>query len=174
MNNVIDVTKNADVLWNEQKRILSGVVAYVEVWDDFCFNYSEIWREKLEDLGAKVARRLTPKVTHVIYKDGQEKIKAKAKELGCHLVSVLWVAEVESTGKLVPESRFPFTDKPVHLKPKRFKNMVEEEVIRTPEKTRKERFIQTLRERRKPTLDQTSKRLADKMVEPDENESDSG
>lgn len=125
-----------DVLWKKNKSILKNVIAYVDVWDDFCMNYSEIWREKLEDLGAKVQRRLTKTVTHVIYKDGQEQIKKKAIQFGCHLVSVLWIAEVEATGSVVDETRFPFTDKPTELKPKRFRNMVDEETIRTPEKKR--------------------------------------
>ena len=66
----------------------------------------------------------------------QEQIKKKALEYGCHLISVLWVAEVETSGQFVDEARFPFTDKPPELKPKRFRNMVEEETIRTPEKKR--------------------------------------
>jgi hypothetical protein len=80
------MNSEADLLWNENKKVLKDVIAFVDVWDDFCMNYSEIWREKLEDFGAKVQKRLTKGVTHVIYKDGQEKIKQRAIEYGCHIV----------------------------------------------------------------------------------------
>ena len=51
-------------------------------------------------------------------------------EYGCHLVSVLWVAEIETTGEYAKEADYPFTDKPVELKPKRFRNIIDEEDIR--------------------------------------------
>mgnify|MGYP003729713085 CR=1 FL=1 len=73
MMETLQIIPEEDEIWSKNKDILKDVVAYVDVWDDFCMNYSEIWREKLEDLGAKVQRRLTKSVTHVIYKDGQAK-----------------------------------------------------------------------------------------------------
>ena len=55
------------------REILSnrGIVAYVDVWQDDILNYSELWQEKLIDMGAKVAKKWNKNVTHLVFKDGR-------------------------------------------------------------------------------------------------------
>ena len=48
-----------------------GIVAYVDVWQDDIMNYSELWQEKLIDMGAKVVKKWNKNVTHLVYKDGR-------------------------------------------------------------------------------------------------------
>ena len=49
--------------------------------------------------------RLSKGVSHVIYQDGQEKVKQKALEYNCRLVSVLWVVKCEELEQKVDEVR---------------------------------------------------------------------
>ena len=55
------------------REILSnrGIVAYVDVWQDDIMNYSELWQEKLVDMGAKVVKKWNKNVTHLVFKDGR-------------------------------------------------------------------------------------------------------
>jgi len=55
------------------REILSnrGIVAYVDVWQDDIMNYSELWQEKLIDMGAKVVKKWNKNVTHLVFKDGR-------------------------------------------------------------------------------------------------------
>ena len=87
-------------------------------------------------------KRLSKGITHVIYKDGQERIKQKALEYNCKIVSVTWVVKCEELEEKVDEADFPLSDKPIHLKPKKFKNLMDEESIRTPPKKRVSIFRQ--------------------------------
>ena len=87
-------------------------------------------------------KRLSKGITHVIYKDGQERIKQKALEYNCKIVPVTWVVKCEELEQKVDEADFPLSDKPIHLKPKKFKNLMDEESIRTPPKKRVSIFRQ--------------------------------
>ena len=70
--------------------ICAGVVAYVEARSGNDNRSSAISRE-LEVMGASVESKLTNDVTHVIFKAGRKVTQERAKKLGVHLVTVLWV-----------------------------------------------------------------------------------
>ena len=44
---------NEEELLTIHKGILSGIVVYVDVWLDSFYNHSDVWEEKLNDMGAK-------------------------------------------------------------------------------------------------------------------------
>ena len=44
------------------RNILCDVVAYVDVWHDGFYNLSDVFQEKLVDMGAKIAKKWSSKV----------------------------------------------------------------------------------------------------------------
>lgn len=101
----------------------AGVVAYVDVWSaEKTANYSEIFIQQLEEMGAQVStgcccclskltvyycdvfskkqitllhqvtKRFNKQVTHVVFHNGHPATWTKAKNSDVKLVSVLWVA----------------------------------------------------------------------------------
>ena len=66
------------------------VVPFVDVRTDHD-NRSKFVAHQLELLGATVSKTLNKTVTHVIFKDGGQGTYRKAKRMGKHLLSVLWI-----------------------------------------------------------------------------------
>ncbi|XP_054995322.1 microcephalin isoform X3 [Sorex araneus] len=90
---------------------LGGVVAYVEVWSaNGTENYSKTFTDQLVQMGAQVSRKLSKRVTHVVFKDGYQSTWDKAQQLGTKLVSVLWVDRCRLAGERVDEALFPATN----------------------------------------------------------------
>lgn len=89
-----------------QDKILEGVVAFIEVRSNTENRFEGISKQ-MEMLGAKVVKKLTPEVTHVIFKDGKKATRERALKKGIHLVSVLWVESCRQSGKRVSEDLFP-------------------------------------------------------------------
>ena len=44
------------------RSILTDVVVYVDVWHDGFYNLSDVFQEKLVDMGAKIAKKWSSKV----------------------------------------------------------------------------------------------------------------
>lgn len=86
--------------------VLKGVVAYIEVRSN-TENRSEGISKQMEMLGAKISKKFTSDVTHVVFKDGKKSTKEKAIKKGVYLVSVLWLDSCKCNGKRVPEEDFP-------------------------------------------------------------------
>lgn len=87
-------------------QILEGVVAFIEVRSNTENRFDGISKQ-VEMLGATVVKKLTPEVTHVIFKDGKRTIRERALKKGIYLVSVLWVESCRQSGKRVSEDLFP-------------------------------------------------------------------
>ncbi|XP_055969883.1 microcephalin [Sorex fumeus] len=88
--------------------VLDGVVAYVEVWSaNGTENYSRTFTDQLVQMGAQISRKLSKRVTHVVFKDGYQSTWDKAQQLGAKLVSVLWVDRCRMAGEHVDEALFP-------------------------------------------------------------------
>ena len=85
--------------------MLVDVVAYVEVRSKN-ENRSNAVSDQLRQMGAEVVDKLTPRVTHVIWKDGRPSTKDRAKKKGMHVVNVLWVASCKQHREQVPESLY--------------------------------------------------------------------
>ena len=68
-----------DELIRAHREILAnrGIIAYVDVWQDDIMNYSELWQEKLIDMGAKVVKKWNKNITHLVYKDGRPGMRFK-------------------------------------------------------------------------------------------------
>ncbi|XP_030054804.1 microcephalin [Microcaecilia unicolor] len=91
-----------------QQQILTGVVAYVEVWSsNKTENYSRTFARQLIDLGAKISKSFNKEVTHVVFKDGHQRTWNKAKRTGVKLVSVLWVEKCREAAAHIDEDSFP-------------------------------------------------------------------
>lgn len=63
---------------------------YVDVRSDND-NHSIAVSEVLESLGASIANKLLPHVTHIIFKNGSRTTLTTAKQYKCKVVSVQWV-----------------------------------------------------------------------------------
>ncbi|KAJ7387603.1 BRCA1 associated RING domain 1 [Desmophyllum pertusum] len=87
-------------------KILEGVVAFIEVRSNTENRFEGISKQ-MEMLGAMVVKKLTPEVTHVIFKDGKKTTRERALKKGVHVVSVLWVESCRQSGKRVSEDLFP-------------------------------------------------------------------
>lgn len=106
-------------------RPLLGVVAVVDVFiDDREIDASEAIRSKLASLGATLLHRFSPKVTHVVWKDGKNtKMLKKVFNHGdplAFLVSPLWVQECFEADARADETAFLLEIDPLKsfLKPK--------------------------------------------------------
>lgn len=88
---------------------LESVSAYVEVrcGDDGGLNYSKTVSKILESLGAIIQPKITPSVTHVVFKNGTQKTIEMAHKHNVHIVSVSWVDQCREEFDLVPESKYP-------------------------------------------------------------------
>ncbi|KAK7077429.1 hypothetical protein SK128_024123, partial [Halocaridina rubra] len=88
--------------------ILQDIVAHVDVRisGDNC---SEAVKAQLVALGAQVRDKLTPDVTHVVFREGNRNTYKRATKRGLHLVSVLWVEACRENLKRVLESPFHCT-----------------------------------------------------------------
>nr|XP_054772049.1 bromodomain-containing protein DDB_G0270170-like [Lytechinus pictus] len=136
------VMESEDDIPNTQQvddRVLKDVVAYIEVRTK-TENRSKGVSKQLELLGAKVEKKFTNDVTHVVWKDGKKSTRDKAVKKGVRLVSVLWVDSCKQNQEHVAESLFPIStpdDKDIIQigKLKRMKSMqpkdVEEDIQRS-------------------------------------------
>ena len=70
-------------------------------------NRSRAIERELHQLGATIAHKLDPEVTHVVFKDGKKSTRTRAEKRQLHLVSVLWLESCKQTGSRVPEKMFP-------------------------------------------------------------------
>ncbi|ESO03430.1 hypothetical protein HELRODRAFT_173726 [Helobdella robusta] len=70
--------------------ILKGVTAYVDV-HALKHNYSSTFATELIELGANVSKRMTPDVTHVVFKDGSRRTVKAAMRRNLPLVNTVWV-----------------------------------------------------------------------------------
>ncbi|KAF6084483.1 hypothetical protein HJG60_012793 [Phyllostomus discolor] len=96
--------------------VLKDVVAYVEVWSaNGTENYSKTFTNQLVEMGAKVSKTFSKRVTHVVFKDGYQRTWDRAQERGVKLVSVLWVERCRTAGAHVDEALFPAARPPEHL-----------------------------------------------------------
>jgi twin BRCT domain-containing protein len=69
----IEFTPEASPHLREPPSILKGVTFYVDIWDSNGVRADQYFVPLLEDLGAKVVDEFTHDVTHVLFKDGEEK-----------------------------------------------------------------------------------------------------
>jgi len=96
-----------DVLRQQHEGILHGVVAYVDVFVEGDANTSQSLISKLESLGAKVNRKWSRNVTHLIFKDGSvSAIQRAAKNKNTKVVSPLWIAQCEEHNQRVGEEDY--------------------------------------------------------------------
>ena len=56
---------NEEELLTIHKGILNGLVVYVDVWLDSFYNHSDVWEEKLVDMGAKGKLSVKTTVFHL-------------------------------------------------------------------------------------------------------------
>lgn len=88
--------------------LLRDVVAYVDVWSgEKTANYSDVFIQQLEEMGAQVPKRFTKQVTHVIFHNGHPATWSKAKSTNVKLVSVLWVGRCFDHCERADEELFP-------------------------------------------------------------------
>jgi hypothetical protein len=89
--------------------LVAGVVACVEVRSKN-ENRSVAVSHELRKMGAQVVDKLTPEVTHVIWKEGKPSTRDRAKKRGIPVISVLWVASCKQNKERVPECLFGVSD----------------------------------------------------------------
>ncbi|KAM6915957.1 microcephalin [Xenentodon cancila] len=88
--------------------LLKDVIAYVDVWSsDKRANFSKSFIQQLEEMGARVSKRFSKQVTHVVFNNGHPATWRKAKKSGVRLVSVLWVRRCYDDGAHLDEESFP-------------------------------------------------------------------
>ncbi|XP_060128250.1 microcephalin [Zootoca vivipara] len=121
--------------------VLTGVVAYVEVWSSSrTENYSKVFTQQLIDMGAKVSKTFNKQVTHVIFKEGLSSTWNRAQKARIKLVSVLWVERCREAGAHVDESLYPAinTNEGLPQFIKKHKCMQPKDIVRkTPENDRR-------------------------------------
>lgn len=91
-----------------QKEILCGIVAYIEVPNK---QRIDILTSILKKLGASVRNKFDREVTHVVFKNGSLETYKRAKLLNVHLVSVLWVEACRNSKAKISEKLFPVCEK---------------------------------------------------------------
>eukprot|EP00743_Colponemidia_sp_Colp-15_P008149 GILK01008838.1.p1 GENE.GILK01008838.1~~GILK01008838.1.p1 ORF type:complete len:487 (-),score=59.63 GILK01008838.1:172-1602(-) len=111
--------------------LLAGVVAHVETYSEGNINSSRTISNKLKSLGASIHDRLSPHVTHLVWKEGKTVVWERASRYP-HLciVSPLWVQSCLESRARQPEANFPAhgpdailsAQKPKHLR-KRHRSM---------------------------------------------------
>ncbi|XP_034503370.1 microcephalin isoform X4 [Ailuropoda melanoleuca] len=144
------------------RQVLKDVVAYVDVWSvNGTENYSKAFTNQLVDMGAKVSKTFSKRVTHVVFKDGYQSTWDKAQKRGVKLVSVLWVEKCRTAGAHIDEALFPAANTREHLpsliKKKRKCMQPKDFIPKTPEhdKRLKKKFekMATELQRQKSRLD---------------------
>ena len=70
--------------------LFKGIIAFVEVKINQ-LDKSDFVTTRLKSMGATIAKRLTKRCTHLVFKDGKAATYTKAKHLGLHIVSVSWI-----------------------------------------------------------------------------------
>jgi len=70
-------------------------------------NRSNVIKNVARELGAAIADKLGPGVTHVIFKDGSRINYQKAKKSGLPILSAGWLEESKKEGRKMPECQFP-------------------------------------------------------------------
>ena len=70
--------------------LFKGIIAFVEVKINQ-LDKSDFVTTRLKSMGATIAKRLTKRCTHLVFKDGKAASYTKAKHLGLHIVSVSWI-----------------------------------------------------------------------------------
>ncbi|XP_069361920.1 uncharacterized protein [Maniola hyperantus] len=97
----------------EVSEILRGIVVLVEVGSE---PRALPLRAALSALGASVVPVWSPLVTHLVWTQGGcRSTRAKARVLGCSLVSPLWVEACAVEGRKLPERIFPAPTRPSDL-----------------------------------------------------------
>ena len=76
--------------------VLGQCFVFVETRDKANNDSSAAFAKKIEDLGGRVANKLTDKVTHVVFKGGKKTTWDAATAKGIPLVSPMWVAAAET------------------------------------------------------------------------------
>ncbi|XP_073974973.1 microcephalin isoform X2 [Rhodnius prolixus] len=90
------------------KTILLGIICYVDVRTEK-ENHSEICKQELLAIGAKVEKNFTKKVTHVIFKEGRMSTYIRAKKFGIPIVSVVWIEACKLANGPVDPALYPPT-----------------------------------------------------------------
>eukprot|EP00124_Ichthyophonus_hoferi_P001746 Ihof_evm8s100 gene=Ihof_evmTU8s100 len=85
--------------------VMSDVTAYVEI-GPASSDASKAVGAEMKKMGAKIAKRFSTDVTHVVFKEGKCATYDKAMARGLHLVSVLWVDGCKQSGVRVNEKDF--------------------------------------------------------------------
>lgn len=142
-----------EILLRAHQEILKGrgIIAYVDVWQDDILNYTVLWQEKLTDMGATVVKRWSPKVTHLVFKDGRPEYMKRALIQKCTITGITWILDMEEQGKFLDEKNYPCINKYSEVElntPKRMKNIASD--VHTPEEKRI-RAILKLRRQNTPT-----------------------
>jgi len=70
-------------------------------------NRSNVIKNVARELGAAIADKLGPGVTHVIFKDGSRINYQKAKKSGLPILSAGWLEQSKKEGRKMPECQFP-------------------------------------------------------------------
>ncbi|XP_037928068.1 uncharacterized protein LOC119662508 [Teleopsis dalmanni] len=102
--------------------LLDKVVAFVDVRTDN-INMSSSVKSHLKTHGAKIARSITPKITHLVFKDGNFNNYTKAKNLNKPIVSLAWIEESKKIGKIADPSEFNINNKYIYDHPELFEKM---------------------------------------------------
>ena len=88
------------------KYLFKGIIAFVEVKINQ-LDKSSCVTTRLKSMGATIAKRLSKRCTHLVFKDGRATTYNKAKNLGLHIVSVSWIEACRKKEIRLPEKDFP-------------------------------------------------------------------
>lgn len=83
----------------------------------------------LRRMGATVHDKLDKEVTHVIFREGLVGTYRRAKKMNCHILSMLWLDAVRTSGRRIPEEYYPALDLEIYDSPiaskkiKKYKSM---------------------------------------------------
>jgi hypothetical protein len=102
-----------------------------------------MWEEKVIDMGGKLAKRWSTKITHLVFQDGRSSYLKKGMMQNCFIVTPLWIQEMEMEGKYVSEENFSCADKYNDLlsTPNRLKDYAKNEDLSTPERIRRKNIL---------------------------------
>ncbi|KAI8968341.1 hypothetical protein BDF20DRAFT_175362 [Mycotypha africana] len=90
----------------QENKILSGVVACLDVRTDDGDDVSLNFERALHSMGAKTRRTFSDSVTHLVYKNGSAATLKKAMSKDVFIVNLLWVSRCKREGKRLPEADF--------------------------------------------------------------------
>ncbi|KAF8320337.1 hypothetical protein DL93DRAFT_2034587, partial [Clavulina sp. PMI_390] len=89
--------------------ILKDCVIYVDVKTDDGADAGELFVNMLKGLGARIISRLTPSITHIVFKSGSPTTLSKHKlynDPKPFMVGIGWVVECTEKREKVDEARF--------------------------------------------------------------------